>query len=164
VLSRPWLFWIPKSLPFLGLGETHYDPGFAIKRLSAFQAGTTTGWLQRLDELKKIRQKNAAYYCKSGVKPTGGTGLLSSDMIRFPVLIATAADKLAVLSESARLGLGGAEAYPTTVDAIAELQGRIVGGTSVKARTIVERLVTFPVHPYVKEADMDKITGLIQKL
>ena len=164
VLSQPWLFWIPKSLPFLGLGETHYDPGFAMKRLSAFQAGTTTGWQRRLAELKRIRQKNAGYLFKAGFNPAGGAGLLASDMIRFPILIATAADKLAVLNESARLGLGCAEAYPTAVDGIAALQGSIVGGTSVKARMIVEQLVTFPLHPYVTETDMNRIVDFIQKL
>lgn len=164
VLSRPVLFWIPKSLPFLGLGETHYDPGFSVKRLSAFQAGTSAEWQQRLAELKKIRQRNAEYYVKVGVKPAGGLKMLSSDLIRFPILIASAAGKKAVLDESARLGLGGAEAYPTTVDGIAALQGGIVGGTSVKARMIVERLVTFPVHPYVTESDMDTVAGLLHKL
>jgi dTDP-4-amino-4,6-dideoxygalactose transaminase len=164
VLSRPELFWIPKSIPFLGLGETHYDPGFAIKRLSAFQAGTSAGWQRRIADLKKTRQKNAEYYIKAGVKPAGGLGLLSSDLIRFPILVATAAGKLAVLGESVSLGLGGAEAYPTTVDGIAALQGHIVGGSSEKALMIVERLVTFPVHPYVTEGDMDTVVSLLQKL
>lgn len=163
VLSQPWLFWIPKSLPFLRLGETHYDPDFSIKRLSAFQAGTTVGWQRRLIELRNIRQQNAGYLCKSGVMPNGGSELLSSGVIRFPVMLSNAAEKMAVLRESGRSGLGGAEAYPSTVDCIEELQGCIAGGTSEKAQSIVDRLVTFPVHPYVTEMDMDKIAALLRK-
>jgi dTDP-4-amino-4,6-dideoxygalactose transaminase len=163
ILSRPALFWIPKSLPFLKLGETHYDPDFSIKSLSRFQAGTTKGWQGRLDELKRIRHKNAEYLLNAGLKPAGGERLLSSDLIRFPILLSSAAEKLAVLGESGRLGLGGADAYPSAVDGIAALRGCIVGGTSSKARSIVERIVTFPVHPYVTKGDMDKVVALLKR-
>ena len=163
ILSRPGLFWIPKSLPFLGLGETIYDPGFSIKRLSAFQAGLAAGWQDRLFELKRIRQKNAGYLIKSGLKVAGGQLLLSSGLVRFPIMVSSAARKQALLSESSRMGLGGADAYPDTVDGISGLRGNITGGTSVKATSIVKRIVTFPVHPYVTEVDMDKIVALLRE-
>lgn len=163
VLSRPGLFWIPKSLPFLGLGETHFDPDFSIKRMSAFQAGLATGWQDRLIELRKIRRKNANYLFKSGMKTAGGAKLLSSGLIRFPIIVSSGAEQLAVLRESSRLGLGGADVYPGTVDCIAELRGCIVGGTSAKAGSIVERIVTFPIHPYVTEGDMEKIVALLRE-
>lgn len=163
VLSRPELFWIPKSLPFLGLGETHFDPDFSIKRLSAFQSGLAGGWQNRLLKLRTVRRKHAAYLFNSGINPAGGSKLLASDMIRFPVILASAAEKASVLGDSDQLGFGGAEAYPGTIDSIAKLQGSIVGGTSAKARMIVEGLVTFPLHPYVTETDLDNIAGLLRR-
>lgn len=164
VLSRPELFWIPKSLPFLGLGETHFDPFFPIKRMSAFQAGLAAGWRDRLIELTKIRLKNAGYLLRSGVQNAAGSNLLASGLIRFPVLVSSAAAKLVVLRESGRLGLGAADAYPGTVDSIAQVRGSIVGGSSAKAGSIVERIVTFPVHPYVTEVDMDKMAALLKNM
>lgn len=162
LFSKPGLFWIPKSLPFLGLGETCFDPEFSIKNLSAFQAGLAIGWQERLSELRMIRQRNADYLIKSGGKAVAGINLISSGLIRFPVLLSTDAKKQILLCESNRLGLGAADVYPDTVDGIAGLQGHIVGGTSVKAGSIVERLVTFPVHPYVTAGDMDKMAELIR--
>jgi len=162
VLSRPWLYWIPKSLPLLGLGETHFDLDFPIKRFSAFQAGLATGWQERLNELNEIRDKNAGYFFKLGIKAAGGPELHSSNLVRFPYIAEDSAEKLVVLRESSRLGLGGTDVYPGTVDSIAELRGRIVGGTSAKAITIVERMLTFPLHPYVDEEDVEKISALLR--
>jgi len=163
VLSRPGLFWIPKSLPFLVLGETHFDPHFSIRRMSVFQAGLAAGWHDRLTEFTRIRYKNAVYLFKSGVKAAADSKLCSSGLIRFPVFVSSSAKKVTVLHESGRLGLGGADVYPGTVDSIAALRGRIVGGTSAKAATIVEKIITFPVHPYVTNRDLDKIAKLLRE-
>ena len=163
LLSRPRLFWIPASLPFLGLGKTYFQPGFSIKRMSAFQAGLVTRWQVRLVEQRRIRQRNADHLIRSGVKLAGGAKLSSSGLIRFPVLVSNRAEKLAVVCQSTRQGLGGADAYPGTVDSIAELRGLVIGGTSVKARAIAERILTFPVHSYVTESDMEKIAGLLRE-
>lgn len=161
IFSRPCLFWIPKSLPFLGLGETRFDPDFPIKGMSSFQAGLAAGWQDRLVEFKSTRINNADYYCKAGVKAVGGKEALLSGLVRYPVMVANAAMKKAVLRESSLAGLGGADVYPTTVDAIAQLQGRIVDGSFVKAGLMVERTVTFPVHSYVTGKDMDKLVNLL---
>ena len=161
VLTRPWLFWIPSSLPFLGLGETHYEPGFPVKKMSAFQAGLADAWQDRLMQLRSIRQRNADYLQKSGVTVAVGAKLLASAPIRFPTLVASRVEQQSVLWGSNRSGLGGADAYPGTVDTIAALQGCIVGGTSEKARSVVERIVTFPVHPGVTRKDIHKIAALL---
>jgi perosamine synthetase len=162
VFSRPSLFWIPKSLPFLGLGETVYAPGFSIKRMSSFQAGLAQGWIKRLGEFIEIRFKNAEYFLKSGVKPTGEQ-LLSSGFIRYPVIVSNRGNKNAILATSSRLGLGIADVYPGTVEGIDELNSFIVSRNSIKAQTIVERMITLPVHPYVTEEDMENIAELIRE-
>ncbi len=163
VLSRPWLYWFPRSLPFIGLGETIFAPDFLIKRMSTFQAGMATGWQDRLSDIIKSRKKNAGFLSSSGVKVSGGSKVLLSGMIRYPVLFPNKSVKMAALRKSNGLGLGGADVYPSTVDFIGELRGCLVGGSSVKAQSIVERMVTFPIHPYVNEADLKIITELIEE-
>jgi len=61
---HPVLFWLPKSLPFLKLGETIYDPHFKMKKMSSFQAGLSKGWQKRLEEFKKIRSTNSKQWSK----------------------------------------------------------------------------------------------------
>lgn len=164
LLSRPGLYWIPKSLPFLKLGETLYDPEFPIKSLSAFQAGLAVGWQERLTTLRTIRQGNAECLVASGIKAAAGVDLTSSGLIRFPVLLSRGADKQAVLAESSRLGLGVEDAYPSTVDGIAGLQGFLVGcGSSLKGQALVGKIITLPVHPYVTEGDLKKIATLLRQ-
>lgn len=164
VLSRPSLFWIPQSLPFLGLGETAFNPDFSVERLSPFQAALAVEWPVRIRELQSIRRKNADYFRSSGVAAAIDAEALSSGVIRYPHYVSSATQKRIILHESGRLGLGAADTYPGTVDSIGKLQGSIVGGASGKAKSIVERMVTFPVHPYVTEVNVKKIAALLHLL
>lgn len=163
VFSRPWLYWIPRSLPFLGLGETVFAPDFPIKRLSAFQAGMAGGWRNRLRENIRQRAENSEYLTKLGIPAAGGPEALSSGLLRYPVLAADHGEKMAFLRESDRQGLGGADVYPGTVEAIAALGDSLVGGSSHKARSIVARMITLPVHPFVAVGQLNKIAELLAK-
>ena len=163
VFSRPWLYWIPRSLPFLGLGETLFEPDFPIKRLSAFQAGLAAGWQNRLQENIRHRIKNSEYLGRLGIQAACSPEALSSGLLRYPVLAADHAEKMALLQESDRVGLGGADVYPGTVEAIAALKNSLVDGTSQKARSIVARMITLPVHPYVTDRHLHRIAELFGK-
>jgi hypothetical protein len=57
-LQRPNLFWLPMSLPFLGIGETVYNPVFPMSKMSPFQAGLARGWKKKLTEFRTIRARN----------------------------------------------------------------------------------------------------------
>ncbi len=160
VFTRPWLYWIPKSLPFLRLGETRFEPDFSIKLLSDFQSGMAADWRNRLLEDKRCRAENSAFFEKLGIPPSCPPETLFSGPLRYPVLAANREKKMAMLRQSERLGLGAADVYPGTVDTIPRLKGSIVGGCSVKARTIVERIFTLPVHPLVTGAYLRKIADL----
>jgi len=58
---HPRLFWLPKSFPFLKLGETIYDPNFNIRKMSAFQAGLANSWQEKVKKFKKIRSTNSRH-------------------------------------------------------------------------------------------------------
>lgn len=163
VFSRPWLYWIPRSLPFLGLGETLFEPNFPIKRLSDFQAGMAAGWQNRLLENIRHRVSNSEYLGRLGIQAACSPEVLSSGLIRYPVLAADRAEKMTLLQESDQLGLGGADVYPGTVEAIAALKDSLVGGTSRQARSIVARMITLPVHPYVTNGHLHRIAELFGK-
>ena len=57
VLAHPWLFWLPRSMPFLKLGETLFEPHFPMLRMSALQAGLARNWRKKLGALQEARRQ-----------------------------------------------------------------------------------------------------------
>lgn len=86
VLSHPRLFWIPKSLPFLRLGETQFNTSIPIRRISSFQAGLAKEWRVKLVQLKAARMDNVRIIAAHGITPLGAAWDEISDLVRFPVL------------------------------------------------------------------------------
>lgn len=157
VLIHPLLYWLPKSLPFLKLGETRFDPGFPVRKLSAFQAGLAKGWQKRIAALREIRAHNAAKLAGYGVSPVGMLMGGLPDLIRFPFQCRDAEVKRRILEAGERMGLGIAEGYPDSIDGISELGLMADGKGYPGAKELAERLVTLPVHPFVKEMDIEEI-------
>lgn len=60
IFMHPLLFWIPKSLPFLHLGETKFHKRFSIYKMSSFQAGLSRNWIKKLEGLMQTRKENTS--------------------------------------------------------------------------------------------------------
>ncbi|MDD2580664.1 MAG: DegT/DnrJ/EryC1/StrS family aminotransferase [Desulfuromonadaceae bacterium] len=163
ILIHPRIYWLPKSLPFLRLGETHFNPSFPIRRLSPFQAGIAKNWEARINKLKAARSVNANNIASYGMMPAGAFGGTMPDLTRYPVLAADKDTKKAILRKSERMGLGISDGYPDSIDGIHELQGLLGGNTFPVAKDIAERIVTLPVHPYVGEVDVKNIMHVFQE-
>lgn len=161
VFIYPWLYWLPKSLPFLKLGETHFNPSFPIRRLSPFQAGMAKRWKTAINKQKEVRSVHANTFAGFGIMPPGiGKGAVP-DVIRFPVLVTDTETKQKILRTSERVGLGISDGYPDTIDRIDELSSCFDGTTYPAAKDIVERIVTLPVHTYMKDTDVRDIVRLL---
>jgi dTDP-4-amino-4,6-dideoxygalactose transaminase len=153
---HPRLYWFPRSLPFLKLGETIFDPSFPIRRLSAFQAGLARGWAARIAEFQRVRIRNARTIADCGIPALGGERSLPC-LIRYPVLATDVEAKRKILNESEREGRGIANGYPDSIDGIREL-GEIGGkGAFPAARDVAARLLCLPIHSYVRERDLQEI-------
>lgn len=157
VLIHPSIYWLPKSLPFLRLGETHFDSSFPIRRLSAFQAGVATGWEAKMDKLKRIRKKNARKIAGGGIPFLGGGAAEMPCLLRYPVLMSDMASKQALLYKSEREGMGIVSGYPDSINGINELKSQFDGAVFPGAKMVAERLVSLPLHPFVGEYDLQKI-------
>lgn len=162
VLIYPRIFWLPKLLPFLKLGETHYNIAFPIRRLSSFQAGMAKKWQSAINKLKRVRSINSGKFAGYGIMPPGVCKGIIPDLIRFPVLVANLETKKEILRKSERRGLGIADGYPDSIDGIEELRNFFDGNTFPVAKDISERIVTLPVHPYVREDDVSSIMQLFK--
>ena len=169
LLMRPSLFWLPKSLLFLRLGATIYNPDFKIRRMSPFQAGMAKNWKTKIREFQKFRDvhsktwstliKNLKTHKLSAINHP-----LDSDLIRFPVSVDNTSLRKAILSQSEQHGLGIMPTYPDAINGTKELRGIFTGQKFPMAKQYSQKLITFPVHPYVSQNDRTKIAALISKL
>lgn len=167
IFLRPSLFWLPRQLPFLRLGETIFDPEFKIRRMSGFQAGLAKGWRCKLQKMKSLRGENATGLLgkleKLDVGTFGLKGGSLPDLIRLPLKLGTEQKRELVLKLSERMGLGIAGSYPDSVAGIPELHGDGLGGPFPAAEEIARKIITLPVHPYLTESDKDRIGYLLKR-
>ena len=167
LLVRPWLFWLPRTLPFLKLGETLFDPHVPLRRMSSFQAGLARNWRNKLDEMRSVRSRNvtrwmaaidATWQNKSPVLNGRSLGLP-----RLPLRIADTEARESLLRESAGRGLGIMPAYPTSIAAIPELTGTFGNAAFPVADRCARELVTLPTHAYLTEDDVSRLAGLVSR-
>ena len=171
VLQHPALFWIPKSLPFLRLGETIYDPHFSIKRMSALQAGMSRNWSKKLHFLHTQRA-NLVKKWKNLFKRLPGTGnqwkipsqkyTNEANFIRLPVVFQNENNRKNILNTKTHLKLGVMPSYPDTINNIPQLQQEFQNQDFPNAKQIADRILTLPVHKYVREKDMKDILNLLK--
>lgn len=170
---HPALFWLPKSLPFLKLGETIYDPHFKMRKMSPFQAGLSKGWKKKLKEFKEIRTTNSKHWSKliqqhsnyqlSATSYQLGMSAVPS-LIRFPVRVDNNELMNTILTESSRLGLGIMPTYPDSIDGIQEIIEVFQGQRFPMAKKIAHQLITLPIHSFVSKKDEEQIASMISQI
>jgi len=169
LLIRPTLFWLPKSLPFLKLGATIYDPDFKIRRMSPFQAGMARHWRSKIRVFEQARCENASVW-SSRIKnlKTHELSMIShppeSTLIRFPVRVKNPSLRKAILNRSDQEGLGIMPGYSDSIDGIPALRNAFAVQQFPVAKQYSRELITLPVHPYVSKRDGAKITATITQV
>ena len=165
LLLRPWLFWLPRSLPFLKLGETLFDPGVPIRRMSSFQAGLARNWRHKLQEMREVRSRNVTRWIAAiGAAGQDGSHLSNGRLLglpRLPLRIKASEARESLLRESAVRGLGIMPAYPTSIAAIPELKGTFGDAAFPVAERCARELVTLPTHEYLTEDDVCGVGRLV---
>jgi perosamine synthetase len=165
IFIHPRLYWLPRSLPALKLGQTLFEPDFPILKMSSFQAGLAREWPRRLEKLQDVRTKNVARWMVAlGASRKRGLGFLkgqSLSLLRFPVRLRNSETRESVLHESVRKGMGIMPVYPTSINAIPELRGKVECGAFPIAERCANELVTLPTHGYLTENDVREIGRVI---
>jgi perosamine synthetase len=158
IFIRPWLYWIPAALPFLGLGRTVYPKQIPLKRLSGTQAGLLRNWRRQLAGSNQVRATTAAYFSRQLSLERARDG--AHPYLRLPIVTATAAEQDRLFALSQQRGLGLALAYPTPINEIPEIRSAFDGQRFPAARTVSERLLTLPTHHWVSKRDQRAIAEL----
>lgn len=167
LLIHPRAYWLPVGLPFLGLGETKFDRDFPIQSLDGARVGLLKTWRQRLEQSNAIRAHwGQQYIDQSGhelealsPRPHNGGAYL-----RVPVIMPTSKAKRALCALGAHEGLGLSALYPTPISEIPELQPSLEGGRFPGAQILADRMVTLPVHQYVRASDILRVCTAIHTL
>ena len=161
LLQNPRLFWLPKSLPFLRLGETHYEPHFEPKKLSNIHGILADGWKNRLNSHQRTRMTNLEKYKTVQSKMDGKASFpwlqTIYPLIRLPGLAKNSQIRAEILLNSEENGYGLMPSYPTLINGIPELQHEFSDEQFPIAQSVCDRLITLPVHEYVTPKDIYEI-------
>lgn len=163
VLIRPWLYWLPKSLPFLNLGETRFDTSFVITKLSPFQAGLGSGWSRKLPRFQANRQANISALAREGLSCGSFVSSATPNLIRLPVLVRDFEVKMEIFEYSERAGLGISPGYPDSIDGIAGLDNLVGAEAFPQAKRVARTLLSLPLHCFVHPRDITRIAALVAR-
>lgn len=164
VFSRPSLYWIPSSLPFLRLGDSQFHPPQPASRMSGVGARVVLGALRGMDADADLRTRTAerlqevARQAHAGsvyVDPRGRPGWL-----RFPVVLSSKEERRMRMASA----LGMAPGYPIALSNLPELQPAILAPTpALGAVHLAAALVTLPTHALVAPEDMVRLEAWIRE-
>jgi len=163
LLRHPRLYWLPASLPSLGLGTTRFEPLEAI--------GAMPSWVKR-----RVPTAVAAYRARSGgieaqyaaMGLTGGLVDLArscglppaAPLSRYPLLAPEAASRDA-LCERLR-NFGASPFYGRILPEVEGLEELLAGaGPFPVAREFAARLLTLPTHDGVRATDVGAIRRVL---
>lgn len=150
-LARPSLYWIPAGLPFLGLGQTVYQPAHPVGAMSRSGAGILSRTTQLGAVAGAARRASAGAWHRAlagtnairiPVPPPGG----EPGYLRIPVLASPAARAQLLGAAGRREGL--APGYPGSLANLAGFEHRSVDqtGRGSGSQVIAHEMVTLPAH------------------
>jgi len=168
---RPSLYWIPASLPFLGLGETIYEDDFGISRLSSVQTVAGSVIFESILYFHTLRAENAFELANAVLgldkfEIPGWNATNCPPYLRLPVLAPSRECRDRAIEELRSAGIVATKMYPSTLRDIPGIDAHLVSNSSEfpGAQKLVERLFTLPTHPYLTEQDFDKIVVGLRKV
>lgn len=164
LLARPAIYGLPRALPFLGLGETHFALPTPAERMALSARRALMANSDAAGRESMVRRKNARYYLErlEGSKATALKAPEGSEQghIRLPVRIPGGMKAFESLRSAEALGI--APSYPRILPTLSpfnatDLRSRRFPG----AEQLVEELVTLPTHSRMQPREIDQVLSLI---
>lgn len=169
-LLHPRGYWLPNSLPFLGLGTTAYRTDYPLAQYDSWMAPMGHRLFSRLDAITTQRRANAdrlktllpwgpklePVVPREGAEPA---------YLRFPVLV-DSEYRDAVLSALRENGIGATASYPTAISDVPELSNQLQSGDreAKGGQSVARRIVTLPTHGYVTSRDQERIVDVVTEV
>ena len=169
VLFHPRLFWLPRSLPWLRLGETIFTLQFPVEKAGNTVMSTLASVTPRFRNLRCIRTQIETAYrselegCRGLVMPP----VLDPDenLLRFPLLFESGVRRDEALRELERGGLGATGMYPAPLHRLPGLESFFQGARDLqRSESIAGRILTLPLHDRVQPSDISRIGGIVRSI
>jgi perosamine synthetase len=167
IFLHPLLFWFPKLLPFLKLGETLYDPGFKIRQMTGFQAGLAWSWKKKLKNFQKKRHFTVEQYLRLLPETFIFAGIIRnkiSSLLRFPIKTGNEERMQQILQQGSRMGLGISIIYPDSINKIKSLEKVFHDQDFPAAGKVAKQTITLPAHGFITPNDQKKILNIISSI
>lgn len=167
LLARPSLYGLPASLPFLGLGETHYREPVPVCGITEAAAAIALASERASRDEAGVRRIAAQAYTESlagaqNVTLVRAPADAGSGYLRFPVLIRGSARVAALGSRARRLGV--AASYPSILPSLPATR-RLAAVQSEAAypgaEALVQGLFTLPTHSRLTRPEREAIIRLL---
>jgi dTDP-4-amino-4,6-dideoxygalactose transaminase len=170
IFLNPYLFWVPEGIPALKLGESEFSLDFELCFLSEYQAKLGASLLQRLEEINRVRIKNASYLIP-GLKDFDRISLFPSSAgaysvyLRLPILFKDTAEREKAFQLLKKKNLGVSKMYPTSLDKISGIEKYLAPRSDElsKCHLVEKTILTLPTHQYLKESDLKNIIKVIKE-
>jgi len=169
-MLRPSRYWVLDRVPFLELGVSRFNPNFTMSQLSAYQARLGAQVFPLLDSYNEIRRENADPL-RAGMEGVEGIEIPRPVQngkpvyLRFPILARDTTHRSRLLKRIRQAGIGASTSYPTAIVDIPGIQRYLSHDHQPcpQARSIAERIITLPTHPYVTPADIEKMVEIVRE-
>lgn len=168
---HPRLFWVPRSLPFLKLGRTEFDPGFPVAPLPNLSRASLPGLIAMLSEASRTPQRNAAAIAERvarlpqfSLPRTGGD--CQPSYPRFPVLARDGATRQEAVRRLQKSGIGASSFYPSAICDIPGIEQHMAVRYfhRPRAEDLAERVFTLPTHAYVGPREIERMAAILSEL
>lgn len=166
VVGRPNLYWLPASLPWLGLGETVYrkpEPPEQMTRLAAALLLETESEAAAAAEVRTAvgRELLATLPCVPAVRPVRPGHPEWAGFLRAPVLLSDGMRGFSSPWVARHLGVEAS--YPSTLADLLPLRTRMEHPVAAcpGAEELARHLVTLPTHDGLDEEEREHLLRLI---
>ncbi|MGH7380649.1 MAG: DegT/DnrJ/EryC1/StrS family aminotransferase [Candidatus Methylomirabilales bacterium] len=168
-MLSPSRYWLLDPIPFLGLGVSVFDPNFRMTQLSPYQERLASRLWTLVHPYNRVRCENARLLC-AGLDGVEGIEIpqlvegATPVYLRFPILARDGMHRSRLLSRLKDAGIGASTSYPTAIGDIPGIE-QYLGAAQQDcpgARSIAERIITLPTHPYVTASDVDRMIEIVR--
>lgn len=166
---KPSLYWVPNRLPLLGLGDTIFDETFSLGFLTNVQKRTGGIIFGKLGSYNSIRSHNARRLAEALLKTghyliPGYTASYCPAYLRLPLLTGDKSSRDAAILALKKLGIVASNMYPSSIYQISGIDRYLATteGNFPGADNVVERLLTLPTHPLLKEKHLNEIINCLE--
>ncbi len=173
VFFHPRTHWLPRSIPFLKLGETYYIGNFFIGRTGPGVLGVGESVYKNFPEIRETRKILSQRYIQMLTPYSDQLSFIpdieSADdaaLLRFPIIFRDPEKRNLLLSALLKNGLGATGSFPVPLN---ELEGVAPHTENTQsgfpnAKAISQRILTLPLHRFVRNNEISDIAKIFSRI